>query len=98
MAPWNVSWPFGEANSDLPDSIAPSKSGSDSAFEVFIDGALTKIYNEANGRSKDNRAIREACKSVLGELTLAWGYSTMKTDVFECRKAQMHPQKQNFLN
>ena len=67
MAPWNVSWPFGEANTDLPDTIAPSKGGSDSAFEVFIDGALTRIYNESNGRSKDNRAVREACKAVLGE-------------------------------
>lgn len=66
MAPWNVSWPFGNAVSDLPDSIAKSKGGSDSAFEVFIDGALTYIYNEAAGRSKENRAIREACKSVLG--------------------------------
>lgn len=67
MAPWNVSWPFGEASPDLPETISPSKGKSDSAFKVFIDGALTKIYNEANGRSKDNRAIREACKSVLGE-------------------------------
>ena len=67
MAPWNVSWPFGDSSADLPDKLDHSKGGSDSAFEVFIDGALTKIYNEASGRSKENRAIREACKSVIGK-------------------------------
>jgi len=72
MAPWNVSWPFGDSASDLPDSIAPAKGGSDSAFEVFIDGALTRIYNEAGGRSRENRAIREACKAVLGEWACGW--------------------------
>ena len=67
MAPWSVPWPFGESGSDLPANIAPSTGGPDTAFEVFIDGALTKIYNEAGGRSKELRAIREACKKVLGE-------------------------------
>ncbi len=77
MAPWNVTWPFGDSNPDLPDSIAPAKGGSDSAFEVFIDGALTKIYNEASGRSKENRAIREACKAVLGEWACAFDQSSI---------------------
>lgn len=79
MAPWNVSWPFGSGGPDLPDSINPSKGGPDTAFEVFIDGALTKIYNEASGRSKEYRAIREECKKVLGTLLLhpasIFGYS-----------------------
>ncbi|KAK9788000.1 hypothetical protein WJX73_004027 [Symbiochloris irregularis] len=32
------------------------------------DGALTKIYNEASGRSKEQRQIRESCKKVLDQL------------------------------
>ena len=67
MAPWSVSWPFGDGGPELPESIEPMKGGPDTAFEVFIEGALTKIYNEAGGRSKESRGIREACKKVLGE-------------------------------
>ena len=66
MPQWNVPWPFGTAPPDLPDNIEASKAGPDTAFGVFIDGALTKIYNEANGRSKEHRAIREQCKTVIG--------------------------------
>ena len=63
MAPWSF---FQAQASDLPASIVPNARGVDTAFEVFIDGALTKIYNEASGRSKELRAIREACKRILG--------------------------------
>lgn len=69
MAPWNVTWPFGQTAPELPESIALSKGGPDTAFEVFIDGALTRIYNEASGRSREHREIREHCKKVLGEMT-----------------------------
>ena len=68
MAPWNTLF-GGGGNTDLPESI-PARSGganSESAFVVFIDGALTNIYNEAGGRSKDSKAIRESCKAVLGK-------------------------------
>lgn len=63
MAPWSF---FQSQAKELPSSIAPNARGVDTAFEVFIDGALTKIYNEASGRSKEQRAIREACKRILG--------------------------------
>ena len=66
MAPWSVPWLGQGSNSDLPDSIPPRKGGPDSALVIFIDGALTNIYNEANGRSKEQRAIRESCKAILG--------------------------------
>ena len=69
MAPWSVpSWAAAEGGSqeELPDSLEPNRPGIDTAFEVFIDGALTTIYNEASGRSKEQRAIRECCKRVLG--------------------------------
>jgi hypothetical protein len=59
----------GGGNSDLPDNIQPREPGAtgDSAFEVFIDSALTKIYNDAAGKSKEHRQIREQCKKLLGE-------------------------------
>ena len=66
MAPWN---PFSVPGSDaeaLPSSMEPAVRGVDTAFEVFIDGALTKLYNEASGRSKEQKALRAACKKVLG--------------------------------
>ena len=59
---------FGRSNDTaLPASLTRSGASLDTAFEVFIEGALTKIYNEAGGRSKEQRAVREACKKVLGE-------------------------------
>lgn len=66
MAPWN-GWLGGGSASDLPDSIPPRTGGADSAFVIFIDGALTRIYNEANGRAKEYQIIRESCKNVLGK-------------------------------
>lgn len=63
MAPWGL-FSGGTSSDVLP--LEPNKAGQDTAFEIFIDGALTKIYNEAGGRSKDLRAIREACKKVIG--------------------------------
>ena len=67
---------FGRGNdSGLPASLTRSGANLDTAFEVFIEGALTKIYNEAGGRSKEQRAVRESCKQVLGEyVSLQWGY------------------------
>lgn len=50
----------------LPDKLSRSGANLDTAFEVFIEGALTTIYNEAHGRSKEQRAVRESCKTVLG--------------------------------
>ena len=79
MAPWNLSWPFGDAGPELPESIEPMKGGTDTAFEVFIEGALTKIYNEAGGRSKESRGIREACKRVLGEPEISLSLSSGST-------------------
>ncbi|KAK9804748.1 hypothetical protein WJX72_003264 [[Myrmecia] bisecta] len=73
---------FGGSGSaeQLPDSIAGSKRGLDSAFEVFIDGALTKIYNEASGRAKEQRAVREACKQVLDTLRAEDGHVSTPLD------------------
>jgi hypothetical protein len=68
MAPWSIfSGPGSDAEA-LPSSIEPAVRGVDTAFEVFIDGALTKVYNEASGRSKEQRALRASCKTVLGAL------------------------------
>lgn len=67
MAPWDFITK-GAADPAFPDTLPGSFTGTDTAFEVFVDGALTKIYNEASGRSKEQRAIREACKKVLGTL------------------------------
>jgi len=65
MAPGSF---FQSQASELPAAAAPN---SGDAFEVFIGGALAKIYHEASGRSKEHRAIREACKRILGAPTAA---------------------------
>lgn len=71
MAPWNLFSGSGtDAEQDLPDTIEPNVRGVDTAFELFIDGALTKVYNESSGRSKDQKALRAACKKILGEPSL----------------------------
>lgn len=65
MSRWNL---FGGGSTDeLPDTIQ-SKRGTtgDSAFEVFIEGALTNIYNAANGRGQEQKRIRESCKKIIG--------------------------------
>lgn len=68
MAPWSLfSGSGNDAEQDLPSTIEPHVRGVDTAFELFIDGALTKVYNEASGRSKDQKALRAACKKILGE-------------------------------
>ncbi len=68
MAPWSLfSGSGNDAEQDLPNTIEPHVRGVDTAFELFIDGALTKVYNEASGRSKDQKALRAACKKILGE-------------------------------
>lgn len=67
MSRWNL---FGGGSTDeLPDTIQ-SKRGTtgDSAFEVFIEGALTNIYNAANGRSQEQKRIRESCKKLIGAM------------------------------
>jgi len=69
MAPWSfLSGSGSEAEVELPAHMEPDKTGKDrTAFSIFIDGALTNIYNEASGRSKDQRALRAGLKRVLGE-------------------------------
>lgn len=67
MSRWNF---FGGGSTDeLPDTIQ-SKRGTtgDSAFEVFIEGALSNIYNAANGRSQEQKRIRESCKRIIGAI------------------------------
>jgi len=66
MAPWSIFSSSGDDTVKLPDTIEPSISSESTAFEIFIDGALTKVYNEASGRSKEQRALRGACKKILG--------------------------------
>ena len=65
MSRWNL---FGGGSTDeLPDTIQNKRGTTgDSAFEVFIEGALTTIYNSANGRSQDQKRIRESCKKIIG--------------------------------
>ncbi len=66
MASWSTKLAGQSESSDhLPKMMEPGKKG-ETALEVFVDGALTKIYNESSGRSKDQKSIREACKSILG--------------------------------
>lgn len=69
MAPWSMFTGSGnDQEQALPSSMEPQVGrGVDTAFEVFIDGALTKVYNEASGRSKEQKALRGACKKILGE-------------------------------
>ena len=81
MSRWNL---FGGGSTDeLPDTIQ-SKRGTtgDSAFEVFIEGALTNIYNAANGRSQEQKRIRESCKKIIGA-TLRSPLSTVDGGVSE---------------
>ncbi len=68
MAPFGGFALFGDAGDpSLPDTIQPSTRGVDSAFERFIDGALTKLYNESSARTEDGRALRASCKPLLGD-------------------------------
>ena len=58
---------FGDsADPSLPDKIQPNTRGVDTAFERFIDGALTKLYNESSARTEDGRALRASTKPLLG--------------------------------
>ena len=50
------------------------------AFSIFIDGALTTIYNEASGRSKDQKYLRTGLKSVLGEYNRPHGLHSEECD------------------
>lgn len=67
MSRWSNLFGGGSSTDELPDTIQ-SKRGTtgDSAFEVFIEGALTNIYNAANGRGQDQKRIRELCKKIIG--------------------------------
>ena len=66
MAPFGLAL-FGDSGDpSLPDTIQPSTRGVDTAFERFIDGALTKLYNESSSRTEDGRALRASCKPLLG--------------------------------
>ena len=68
MAPFGGFALFGDAGDpSLPDTIKPSTRGVDTAFERFIDGALTKLYNESSARTEDGRALRASCKPLLGD-------------------------------
>lgn len=67
MSRWSNLFGGGSSTDELPDTIE-SKRGTtgDSAFEVFIEGALTSIYNAASGRTQEQRRIRESCKKIIG--------------------------------
>ena len=68
MAPWSfLSGSGAEGEAELPAHMEPDTDSSRTAFSIFIDGALTNIYNEASGRSKDQKALRAGLKSVIGE-------------------------------
>ncbi len=67
MSRWSNLFGGGGSNDELPDTLENRRGTTgDSAFEVFIEGALTNIYNAANGRQKDQRQIRESCKRIVG--------------------------------
>lgn len=67
MSRWSNLFGGGGSNDELPDTLENRRGTTgDSAFEVFIEGALTNIYNAANGRHKDQRQIRESCKRIVG--------------------------------
>ena len=67
MSRWSQLFGSSGTNDELPDTLQNKRGTTgDSAFEVFIEGALTNIYNAANGRHKDQRQIREACKRIVG--------------------------------
>ena len=69
MSRWSNLFGGGSSTDELPDTLE-SKRGTtgDSAFEVFIEGALTNIYNAANGRSQEQKQIRESCKKIIGAI------------------------------
>ena len=79
MASWGARFAGQSDDPDLPKVMEPGKKG-ETALEVFVDGALTKIYNESSGRSKDQKSIREACKTILGAKPVfslkAWSYAS----------------------
>lgn len=67
MSRWSNLFGGGSSNDELPETLQNNRGTTgDSAFEVFIEGALTNIYNAANGRQKDQRQIRESCKKMVG--------------------------------
>ena len=69
MAPWSfLSGSGSEAEAELPSHMEADADQSRTAFTIFIDGALTNIYNEASGRSKDQRALRASLKGVIGTI------------------------------
>lgn len=69
MSRWSNLFGGGGSNDELPDTLENRRGTTgDSAFEVFIEGALTSIYNAANGRHKDQRQIRESCKRIVDSL------------------------------
>ncbi|DBA73285.1 hypothetical protein WJX77_003623 [Trebouxia sp. C0004] len=69
MSRWSNLFGGGGSNDELPDTLETTRGTTgDSAFEVFIEGALTSIYNAANGRHKDQRQIRESCKRIVDSL------------------------------
>ena len=72
MAPWSfLSGSGSEAEAELPSHMEPDADQKNrTAFSIFIDGALTTIYNEASGRSKDQRALRAGLKTILGDYSL----------------------------
>ena len=86
MAPWDFITRTAP-DPALPATLQGSHTGTDTAFEVFVDGALTKIYNEATGRSKEQRQIREACKKVLGMslMALAQDHQSLSVLANGCR-------------
>ena len=79
MAPWSfLSGSGSEAEAELPAHMEADADQSRTAFTIFIDGALTNIYNEASGRSKDQRALRASLKGVIGEIQSASTYKNVK--------------------
>ena len=72
MAPWSfLSGSGSETEAELPAHMEADADQSRTAFTIFIDGALTNIYNEASGRSRDQRALRLSLKGVIGEMQSA---------------------------
>ena len=104
MAPLNFGLAlFGDAaDPSLPDTIQPNTRGVDTAFERFIDGALTKLYNESSARTEDGRALRASCKPLLGadpapfplpqpHLTLSHRVPPSRTPTLQSRQGGLHP-------
>ena len=66
MAPFGLAL-FGDSGDpSLPDTIEPNIRGVDTAFERFIDGALTRLYNESSARTEQDKALRASCKPLIG--------------------------------